>query len=352
MTHLWIRAEIRETEQRTPIVPADAARLITDGVEITVEESPHRIFGIQEYADSGCAIAPAGSWVQAPVDAYVLGIKELPEQPEELSHTHVYFAHAYKGQAGAEDLLARFRRGGGELLDVEYLSVDGRRVVAFGHWAGYMGAALGVLAVRGSLSGSVRPTNKPALDSVLALGSAPVKALVTGAGGRSGRGAVEALRVAGAEVTQWDVAETRTLDHDALLEHDLVVNCVVTREPAEPFVRLQDVGVGRLSMVSDVTCDVTSNLNLVPANTEVTTWEVPVRPLVPAGGGDTGARPLGVIAIDNLPSLLPREASESFSSELAALILRGDRPDRDLDARSGAWQAAAQEFARRADPGC
>lgn len=345
MTHLWIRAEVRSTEQRAPIAPADAARLIADGVTVTVEDSPHRVFPLLEYADAGCQIAAAGAWVDAPADAYVLGIKELPDTPDELRHTHIYFAHAYKGQSGAEELLTRFRRGGGELLDVEYLSVAGRRVVAFGHWAGYMGAALGLLAVRGSLSTPVRPMNKTVLDAVLSTGTTPVRALVTGAGGRSGRGAIEALGTAGAEVTEWDLAETRNLDHDALLDHDLLVNCVVTREPAEPFVRPEDIGVGRLSVVADVTCDVTSSLNLIPVNTEVTTWDAPIRRIADTGDGSSHA--LQVLAIDNLPSLLPREASESFSAELTLLLLSGGRGSRDIDARTGAWSAAAEEFTRR-----
>ena len=36
--------------------------------------------------------------------------------------------------------------GGGALLDLEYLTDDhGRRLAAFGYWAGYVGAALAVL---------------------------------------------------------------------------------------------------------------------------------------------------------------------------------------------------------------
>ena len=102
------------------------------------------MFPVADYAALGCEVADPGSWPDAPADAVVLGIKELPEQPRALRHTHVYFAHAFKGQVGAGELLDRFAEGGGELLDVEYLTVDGRRVVAFGYWAGYVGAGLGV----------------------------------------------------------------------------------------------------------------------------------------------------------------------------------------------------------------
>jgi len=102
-TRLWLRHEARATERRAPLVPEDAARLVRAGVAITVEESPQRVFPIDRYLRAGCATAPAGSWVEAPADAYVLGLKELPEAPRALRHRHIYFGHVYKGQSGAAD---------------------------------------------------------------------------------------------------------------------------------------------------------------------------------------------------------------------------------------------------------
>ncbi|MGO0575989.1 saccharopine dehydrogenase [Ornithinimicrobium panacihumi] len=337
LPHLWIRAEARPTEQRVPIVPADAARLVADGFPVTIEESPTRIVPVEDYAAAGCAVAPAGSWVGAPEGTVVIGIKELPEEPAELAHTHVFFAHAYKGQEGAEETLDRFRRGGGELLDVEYLTVDGRRVVAFGFWAGYVGAALAVLRHRGLLPGGVTPMARADLDVLLrasAEGREPEKALVIGSRGRSGRGATEALEVAGCTVTRWDREHTADLDKAALLAHDILVNCVVSQVKAEAFVGPEDLTAERrLRTVGDVTCDVTSEANLLPVNTAITTWEEPVRDVGPEGA------PLEVIAIDNLPSLLPRESSESFSAELTPLM-------EHLWERRGPWAASLDWFRR------
>jgi saccharopine dehydrogenase (NAD+, L-lysine forming) len=330
--HLWIRAETRPTEQRAPLVPHDCHTLLADGVRITVERSAQRVFTDDEYADAGCELTATGSWVEAPRDAHVLGIKELPDRPAELVHPHVYFAHAFKGQQGASDVLARFERGGGELLDVEYLTRDGHRVVAFGRWAGYVGAALGVLALRGRLTTPLAPMARADLDAALAADITPLRALVIGARGRSGTGAVEALAVAGAQITPWDKGHTADLDRAELLDHDLLVNCVVSHGPATtPWVRPEDLAVERrLRMVADVTCDVTSDANLVPVNTAVTTWADPVRRVA-----DDPV--LDVIAIDNLPSLLPREASEGFSAELAPLI-------GGLAGRQGPWAAARAAY--------
>jgi saccharopine dehydrogenase (NAD+, L-lysine-forming) len=330
--HLWIRAETRPTERRAPVVPADAAALVARGWRVTVEEAPTRVFALEEYRDAGCEVAATGSWPDAPDDAVILGIKELPESPRALRHTHVFFAHAFKGQAGAAEVLARFAEGGGELLDVEYLTVDGRRVVAFGYWAGYVGAGLGVRAARGQL-GPVAPGTRADFDATLAGLERPLRALVIGARGRSGQGACDALRVAGVGPTRWDVSHTLHLDRAALLEHDLLVNCVASAAPGEPFVRTEDLERPgrRLTTVADVTCDVTSDHNRIPVNTAVTTWAEPVRVV----GGDGGS--LSVIAIDNLPSLLPREASIDFSSQLVRHL-------DDLPGRQGAWAAARADF--------
>ncbi|MFE2809223.1 saccharopine dehydrogenase [Streptomyces nigra] len=330
--HLWLRHEIRSTERRTPIVPSDARRLVDSGATVTVEESPQRIHPVEEYEAAGCRIAPAGSWTSAPATAVVTGLKELPPEPAELTHRHLYFGHAYKGQPGGGDLLRRFAAGGGALLDLEYLVDDsGRRLAAFGFWAGYLGAALAVLQHRGRLAAPLTPTTKDELDRLLRPreGDAEFTALVIGALGRSGRGARLALLTAGVEATAWDVAETRDLDRRVLLAHDVLVNAVLATTPVPPFLRPQDLDAPdrRLRTVCDVTVDVGSPLNVLPVYDRVTDWTAPVRRL-------REDPPLDLIAIDNLPSLLPRESSADFSSAVTPLLLAfGTDPawDRCLD---------------------
>lgn len=345
MTHLWIRHESRETERRAPVVPTDVATLVEAGFRVTVEHSPQRIFTTDEYEAVGAELAEAGGWVEAPRDAFVLGIKELPEAPAELRHRHIFFAHSFKGQVGAAETLARFRRGGGQLYDIEYLTDDnGRRVVAFGYWAGYVGAALGVLHLAGRMQTPLHPMERLELDEQLVEagrhGVSTALALVTGVRGRSGRGAQAALAVAGLPVTRWDRRETRDLHKQALLGHDMLVNCVVTTVPAKPFVVAEDLEhERRLRVLADVTCDVTSETNMLPVNSAITTWTAPARRL---HDGDEDNPPLDVIAIDNLPSLLPREASEGFSADLTHHLLGLA----DVERPSSPWLAAAAAYRR------
>ncbi|KFG10748.1 MULTISPECIES: saccharopine dehydrogenase [Streptomyces] len=330
--HLWLRHETRTTERRTPIVPSDARLLTASGVRITVEESTRRIFPVAEYQEAGCEVAAPGSWVSAPADAVIVGLKELPDAPAELTHRHIFFGHAYKGQPGAEALLRRFAAGGGALLDLEYLvDEQGRRLAAFGFWAGYLGAALAVLHHRGALRAPLRPTSKEEMEAELRSSQGDLTALVIGALGRSGQGARAALGEAGVEPTCWDLAETRDLDRRALLAHDLMVNTVLTTSPVPPFLTDKDLDGPdrRLRTLSDVTVDVGSPLNVLPVYDTTTEWDHPVRRL-------REHPPLDLIAIDNLPSLLPREASTDFSAAL--------RPQLSAFGTGGAWGRCLDRF--------
>jgi saccharopine dehydrogenase (NAD+, L-lysine forming) len=320
----WVRNEANPDELRAPIAPSDAARLIEGGDTVTVERSPQRIFPIDEYAAAGCTITDVGTWSDAPLETVVIGLKEPAAVPAALRHRHVFFGHAYKGQAGARQLLDRFATGGGTLFDLEYLTGDdGRRVAAFGYWAGYAGAALAVLHHRGALPVPLLATARESLDDQLRRpAGGETAALVIGALGRSGTGARHALAVAGAAVTGWDLAETRELNRPALLAHDLLVNTVISIGPGTPFLTAADLtdDTRRLTVVSDVTCDFTSASNRLPVYDRATTWAEPWRPL-------HGRPPLDLIAIDNLPSLLPRESSTAFSADLLPhLAVFGDDP--------------------------
>lgn len=129
------------------------------------------------------------------------------------------FAHCYKEQGGWKDVLKRWQDGQptGMLYDLEFLQDEsGRRVAAFGYHAGFAGAAVGALALgeqvasegeKGRL-GVLKPySNEKALvdyvKSQMArveskLGRKP-RALVIGALGRCGRGAVDFFKEAGFE---------------------------------------------------------------------------------------------------------------------------------------------------------
>lgn len=342
MTHLWLRAESRPNENRTGLAPEGAAALIARGMTVTVEDSPHRIFPTPDYARAGATIAPAGSWPTAPDEAIIFGLKELPDDATPLRHRHVMFGHAYKGQAAGQALLRRFRAGGGRLYDLEYLTdEDGRRLAAFGYWAGYAGAAVTLKAwaaqQRGGICGPLQAhADRDALLDDLrarldATGRPRPHALVIGARGRVGSGAADLLVTLGVPVTRWDMAETaHGGPFPEVLAHDLFLNAILARPGAPVFVPAGAVAPGRrLTVIGDLACDPGSAFSPIKVYDRTTTWDRPVLRVAEDP-------PLDVVAIDNLPSMLPRESSQDFARQLLPVLLELDQIDEGAWGRAGA----------------
>lgn len=321
--HLWLRAESRPHERRAGLAPEGAAALIADGWRVTVEESEARIFAADAYPGER---APEGSWLQAPDKAIIFGLKELPASDAPLCHPHLMFGHAYKDQPAGRRLLDRLKAGGGTLLDLEYLTdPDGTRRAAFGHWAGYAGAAVALRCWaaqrRGGIAGPVDSHDSaPAMllklqGDLAGLGTHPT-AIVVGALGRVGRGAHELLTHMGVPCTLWDVEETKDRDHfPEILDHDILVNAILAR-PGAPVLVPADAPrrLRALSVIADIACDPQSDFSPIKVYDHESTWEEPATRV-------HDDPPLDVTAIDNLPSMLPRESSEDFAAQLLPVLL-------------------------------
>jgi len=345
MTHLWVRAEQRLNEDRVGLTPAGAKALLEAGIKVTVEESKVRAIPLQGYIDAGCDIAAENAWPDAPADAIIFGLKELPEDGTPLPHRHIMFGHAFKGQHSGKALLDRFKAGGGTLYDLEYLvAEDGRRVAAFGYWAGYAGAAVTLKTWAAQQNGGTcGPVGVyPSKDTLLAELGAELdatksdrpKAIVIGAMGRVGAGAADLCEAMGVAVTKWDMAETSSGGpFPEILDHDLFLNCIFARPGTPVFVSREALNAPRqLSAIGDVACDPDSDYNPVPVYDRATTWEAPALRVATDPV-------LDVMAIDNLPSMLPVESSEDYAAQLLTSLLTLD----DLDA--GVWGRAAATFA-------
>ncbi|MDN5567492.1 MAG: saccharopine dehydrogenase [Paracoccus sp. (in: a-proteobacteria)] len=344
MTHLWVRAESRPNEDRVGITPQGAAQLLAQGMTVTVEESPRRIIPTQDYATAGATIAPEGSWPTAPDDAIIFGLKELPEDGTPLRHRHIMFGHAFKGQPAGQILLGRFKAGGGTLYDLEYLTdTDGCRLAAFGYWAGYAGAAVSlkcwVAQCRGDICGPVSAyADKHRLLDELraqmdATGLARPRAIVIGAKGRVGSGASDLLAQMGVGVTAWDMAETASGGpFPQVLMHDIFINAILAQPGAPVFVPANATAPGRnLRVIGDVACDPTSEFSPIKVYDRTTTWARPALRVA-------DVPPLDVMAIDNLPSMLPRESSQDYAAQLLPVMSGLD------DIQSGPWGRAGALF--------
>ena len=59
--------------------PASVKALLEAGYAVHVEKSPGRIYNDAEFEAVGAQMVPEGSWVSAPKDHIIAGLKELPD---------------------------------------------------------------------------------------------------------------------------------------------------------------------------------------------------------------------------------------------------------------------------------
>jgi saccharopine dehydrogenase (NAD+, L-lysine-forming) len=241
-------------------------------------------------------------------------------------------------------LLARFKAGGGTLYDLEYLVDEtGRRVAAFGYWAGYAGAAVSLKCwaaqQRGTIVGPVAqyPGKQALLDDLASelAGMGRPRALIIGALGRVGNGAADLCAAMGVAVTKWDMAETSSGGpFPEVLQHEIFLNCILARPGCPVFVPASaKKAVRMLTVIGDIACDPTSDFSPIKVYDRVTEWDAPALRV-------HDAPPLDVTAIDNLPSMLPVESCQDYAGQLLASLVTLDR------LRAGVWGRAKAEFDR------
>jgi len=226
-------------------------------------------------------------------------------------------------------------------LDLEYLTnQDGRRVAAFGVWAGFAGAAVSLIGWAAGQSGATCPkaqvfTSADAMTEHvrLALGGTTPSVIVIGALGRVGTGARDLCERLGLAVTAWDMAETASGGpFPEILSHDVFLNCILASPGVPVFVPISaKAAVRQLQMIGDIACDPSSDFSPIKVYGRTTTWDEPVLRV-------HDAPVLDVMAIDNLPSMLPREASEDFAGQLLPHLMAFQSDPH------GVWARAAEIF--------
>lgn len=253
-------AVIQETknrwERRTPLIPSDLARLARDhGVAIEAVASPIRIFADDVYRDAGAEIVESVGSADV-----VLGIKEPPIGEVGPGQTFLVFSHTIKGQDYNMQLLKRFMDQGATLIDYEPIVDDaGRRLIAFGRYAGIAGAidTIWGLARRLEALGIEHPlaeakltweygTTARAWEAMEALGRcirddgfseemAPVVLGIVGCG-NVGQGAGEVLDHLGAEQVRADQLGSLPADPRRVYRVDLVEQDLYERRDGGEFV--------------------------------------------------------------------------------------------------------------------
>jgi alpha-aminoadipic semialdehyde synthase len=245
MKFVIIRETKNDWERRAPLTPDHVRELVEQGLDVGVVASPIRAFEDEAYSAAGATVER-----DTTSGHVVLGIKEPPVDTIGDGQVFMVFSHTIKGQAYNMPLLQRFLDRGATLIDYERIVDDqGRRLIAFGNYAGIAGAIDSVWALRGRLDalGIAHPLGDARMAHEYATTTrayaamreiderirsegfdpsmGPVVFAIVGCG-NVGRGAGEvldhlgAVRVSAADLGDLD-PDPRVLYRVDLLEHDL-----------------------------------------------------------------------------------------------------------------------------------
>ena len=137
-----IREGKNPPDSRVPLIPQQCAALLKKGLNLVVQSSPIRCFKDEEYAALGVPI------VEDVTDCDVLlGVKEVPIEQLIANKGYFFFSHTIKAQPYNRKLLQAVLAKNIQLMDYEVLTnKNGQRVIAFGYFAGMVGAYNGIMA--------------------------------------------------------------------------------------------------------------------------------------------------------------------------------------------------------------
>jgi alanine dehydrogenase len=347
-------------DRRVALTPKKCVELQTTypGLRVRVQPSPHRAYADQEYRDLGIEVAEDMQSCDL-----LMGVKEVPVDALMPGKTYLFFSHTVKKQPHNRPLLQAVLREHIALIDYELLTnAAGERIVAFGRYAGIVGAYNGLLTYgRKHQLFDLKPAHlcvdmDDMQEEFFKIKSLPpIKIAVTGSGRVAG-GALEVLDKMGLRQVSvhdylhrdfrtpvyaqlrspdyhyrrdgraWDTAhfhqhpEAYGSDFARFLPlTDLLIACAYWH-PASPRLfseedtRRPDF---KLNTIADVTCDVDGS---IPLTKRASTIAEPAFDYNPATGeletAYSGPANITVMAVDNLPCELPRNASRDFGRQL------------------------------------
>jgi len=313
---IYIRSELNPYERRCPIVPQDIYRLIEQNYIIYIESSTNRIYNDNDYKNAGAIITDKKWYSEEFSKGLIIGLKELSNLEKLNNHIHVYFSHSYKNQINSEQILTSFKNSNSILYDFEYfLDNNNKRTIAFGYYAGYIGCSLGLLQyftkklINNNIK-NLQPWNSSneLLEEVRKIYNKNINIAVIGANGLCGKSVIKVLDYFGINYIKYNSNDIKI----NLEIFDIVYNCIkLNKNMNETWIDENTIFTKPITIV-DISCDYTQKNNPIKIYNKQTTWETPVL---------SYNNFVDIIAIDNLPSLLPKDSSIAFSSILINLLL-------------------------------
>jgi alanine dehydrogenase len=353
-------------DKRVPFTPVQCKFLLEtySDLQIAVQPCAYRCYTDDEYKLQGVTLQDDLS------DCDILmGVKEVPVENLISGKKYLFFSHTIKKQPYNKKLLQAVLKNNIQLIDYECLVDENfNRVIGFGRYAGIVGAYNGIMGY-GLKYGmfNLKPAHlchdKKELFHELEKANLPnIKIVVTG-GGRVANGALETLgaleirKVTPYEFLNYTFREPvyvqihskdfhalkngagwsseEFYNHPELFNStfstpgsyadncDLLIHCTYWN-PQAPVLFTKEQMKGpkfKVSVIADVTCDINGS---IPSTTHPSTIENKFYGYNPHTEKEDEAfapSTITVMAVDNLPCELPRDASEGFGKDLMEKVI-------------------------------
>lgn len=351
-------------DKRVALTPYQARQVMErfPEVDLVAQTSDIRCFTDQDYLNEGIQVVDS-------VDDcdILLGVKEVPIPNLIANKTYFFFSHTIKKQPYNQPLIKEVISKKIRLIDYETLTDEtGKRIIAFGRWAGIVGAYNGIwtFGKRYNLFDIRRASECFDLEDLKTeyekVKLPAIKIALTG-GGRVAKGAMEVLhgmnirkvtpaafieeqfdypvftqlntrdyhvRKDGGEFSRHEFYDNPELYDADFLKYAKVTDLLIAAafwDPNSPVLfKREDILKTdfKINIVADITCDIEGS---IPSTKKPSTIEDPVYDYNPSDNevesAFTDEGNITVMAVDNLPCELPRDASESFGNELLNNVL-------------------------------
>lgn len=351
-------------DSRVPLNPQQAKKMSDMGVDIVVQPSDIRCFPDQDYKDAGIRLQEDLSDRDV-----LLGVKEVPIDELISGKTYFFFSHTIKEQPYNQPLLKHIVDNQIKLIDYEALTDEnGARVIAFGKFAGMVGAHNALWTYGQRTKEFDLPRMKDLFDyeaatQVYDKTKFPnIKIVLTGTG-RVAAGAAMVLDDMGikkvnpleyitneydypvyTQLNSFYYAKRKDgkmtnsvqdfynnpIEYESNFSHflpisDILINGIYWNNDAPSFFTLDQMKSDKfgIKVISDVTCDI-APVSSVPSTIKASTIQDPIFGFDPNTGNETsphGKSVVDMMTIDNLPNELPRDASTSFGDMFIKNVL-------------------------------
>jgi len=314
---IFLRRELSPYEKRSPLTPNDIKILLKYDIPSYVQSSKYRIFDDSEYQNSGAIIVDDSWYEDKYKDCIIIGLKELDNLEMLNNHIHFYFSHSYKNQAGSKYILERFKTSNSILYDFEYfVNSFNKRIIGFGIYAGYVGAVLGLKHFYNPLLSRLNEWSS--YDSMIndVKINDYIRPLIgiIGHKGNCGTGVIEILQSLNLNYEIIDKNQENKGNY--MKKFDILYNCICLDDSSNELWFDKDTEFTKKILIVDISCDYNKPNNPINIYKEATTFENPVYKY---------NNFVDIIAINNLPSLLPIDSSIYFSNILTILLLEYDK---------------------------